>query len=130
MVDQSKQDEDPLGIPVDQTWFRGMVGSLMYLIASRPDLVFILCMCARLSRYLEKYVRKCSVSWRKINELAIEEAEKHCYLNNREVLSLSLATMSSTLGQSTSTYVTISLETSYFRLQPAFQYEESLSPKR
>ncbi|GJX85227.1 integrase, catalytic region, zinc finger, CCHC-type containing protein [Tanacetum coccineum] len=103
MVDQSKQDEDPLGIPVDQT---------------------------RLSRYLEKYVRKCSVSWRKINELAIEEAEKHCYLNNREVLSLSLATMSSTLGQSTSTYVTISLETSYFRLQPAFQYEESLSPRR
>nr|GEV75609.1 hypothetical protein [Tanacetum cinerariifolium] len=38
--------EDPLGVPVDQTRFRSMVGSLMYLIASRPDLVFVVCMCA------------------------------------------------------------------------------------
>ncbi|GKF51324.1 retrovirus-related pol polyprotein from transposon TNT 1-94 [Tanacetum coccineum] len=46
-MDTSKLDEDPLGIPVDQTQFRGMVGSLMYLTASRPDLVFAVCMCAR-----------------------------------------------------------------------------------
>ncbi|GJS77850.1 integrase, catalytic region, zinc finger, CCHC-type containing protein [Tanacetum coccineum] len=38
MVDRSKLDEDPLGILVDQTRFKGMVGSLMYLIASRPNL--------------------------------------------------------------------------------------------
>ncbi|GKB04221.1 retrovirus-related pol polyprotein from transposon TNT 1-94 [Tanacetum coccineum] len=43
MVDRLKLDEDPLGIPVDQTRFRSMVGSLMYLTASRPYLVF---MCA------------------------------------------------------------------------------------
>ncbi|GJW60192.1 hypothetical protein Tco_0109527 [Tanacetum coccineum] len=49
MVDRSKLDEDPLGIPVDQTRFRGMVGSLMYLTASRPDLVFIMYMCARIN---------------------------------------------------------------------------------
>ncbi|GKF90872.1 hypothetical protein Tco_0274573, partial [Tanacetum coccineum] len=47
MVDQLKLDEDLMGIPVDQTQFRGMVGSLMYLTASRPDLVFAVCMCAR-----------------------------------------------------------------------------------
>nr|GEX27626.1 uncharacterized mitochondrial protein AtMg00810-like [Tanacetum cinerariifolium] len=47
MVDRSKLDEDPLGIPVDQTWFRGMVGLLMYHTTSRPDLVFSVCMCAR-----------------------------------------------------------------------------------
>ncbi|GKC77685.1 hypothetical protein Tco_1128459 [Tanacetum coccineum] len=47
MVDQLKLDEDPLGIPVDQTQFRSMVGSLMYLTASRPDFVFVVCMCAR-----------------------------------------------------------------------------------
>ncbi|GJW78273.1 hypothetical protein Tco_0139955 [Tanacetum coccineum] len=47
MVNRSKLDEDPLGILVDQTQFRGMVGSLMYLTASRPDLVFIMCMCAK-----------------------------------------------------------------------------------
>ncbi|GKD74989.1 hypothetical protein Tco_1333271, partial [Tanacetum coccineum] len=47
MVDQLKLDEDPLGIPVNQTRFRSMVGSLMYLTASRPNLVFSVCMCAR-----------------------------------------------------------------------------------
>ncbi|GKF78776.1 hypothetical protein Tco_0234344, partial [Tanacetum coccineum] len=47
MVDRLKLDEDPLGIPVDQTRFRSMVGSLMYLTASRPDMVFAVCMCAR-----------------------------------------------------------------------------------
>ncbi|GJZ23190.1 hypothetical protein Tco_0560649, partial [Tanacetum coccineum] len=36
-----KLDEDPIGIPVDQTRFRSMVGSLMYLTASRPDLVLL-----------------------------------------------------------------------------------------
>ncbi|GKE14996.1 hypothetical protein Tco_1422573 [Tanacetum coccineum] len=47
MVDRLKLDEDLLGIPVDQTRFHSMVGSLMYLTASRPDLVFAVCMCAR-----------------------------------------------------------------------------------
>nr|GEX58103.1 hypothetical protein [Tanacetum cinerariifolium] len=47
MVDRLKLDEDLLGIPVDQTRFRSMVSSLMYLTASRPDLVFAVWMCAR-----------------------------------------------------------------------------------
>ncbi|GJV68084.1 retrovirus-related pol polyprotein from transposon TNT 1-94 [Tanacetum coccineum] len=47
MVDRLKLDEDPLGIPVDQTRFRSMVGSLMYLTVSRPDLIFDVCICAR-----------------------------------------------------------------------------------
>nr|GEU54220.1 integrase, catalytic region, zinc finger, CCHC-type, peptidase aspartic, catalytic [Tanacetum cinerariifolium] len=46
IVDCLKLDEGPLGIPVDRTRFLGMVGSLMYLTASRPDLVFVVCMCA------------------------------------------------------------------------------------
>nr|GEW59841.1 retrovirus-related Pol polyprotein from transposon TNT 1-94 [Tanacetum cinerariifolium] len=46
MVDRLKLDEDLSGIPVDQTRFRSMVGSLMYLTPSRPDLVFVVCMCA------------------------------------------------------------------------------------
>ncbi|GKA91727.1 retrovirus-related pol polyprotein from transposon TNT 1-94 [Tanacetum coccineum] len=46
MVDRSKLDEDPLGIPVDQTRFRQMVGSLMYLIASRPDLDTVMVLTA------------------------------------------------------------------------------------
>nr|GEZ20752.1 copia protein [Tanacetum cinerariifolium] len=47
MMDQLKLDEDPLRIPVNQTQFGSMVGSLIYLTASRPDLVFVVCMCAR-----------------------------------------------------------------------------------
>nr|GEX08624.1 hypothetical protein [Tanacetum cinerariifolium] len=47
MMDLLKLDEDSLGILVDQTRFCSMVGSLMYLTASRPDLVFAVCMCAR-----------------------------------------------------------------------------------
>ncbi|GKC77701.1 retrovirus-related pol polyprotein from transposon TNT 1-94 [Tanacetum coccineum] len=52
MVDRFKLDEDPLGIPVDQTRFCSMVGSLMYLTTSRPDLVFaILWMRSQLTDY-------------------------------------------------------------------------------
>ncbi|GJT09664.1 hypothetical protein Tco_0856706 [Tanacetum coccineum] len=47
MVGQSKLCEDPNGTLVNPTRYRGMVGSLMYLTASRPDLVFVICMCAR-----------------------------------------------------------------------------------
>nr|GEW98482.1 integrase, catalytic region, zinc finger, CCHC-type, peptidase aspartic, catalytic [Tanacetum cinerariifolium] len=47
MVDRLKLDEDLSGTPVDQARFRSMVGSLIYLTASRPDLVFAICMCAR-----------------------------------------------------------------------------------
>ncbi|GJT63870.1 retrovirus-related pol polyprotein from transposon TNT 1-94 [Tanacetum coccineum] len=47
MVDRLKLDKDLIGIPVDQTRFRGMVGSIMYLTASRLNLVFVVCMCAR-----------------------------------------------------------------------------------
>nr|GEW60515.1 hypothetical protein [Tanacetum cinerariifolium] len=46
MVNRLKLDEDPLGISVDQTQFCSMVGSLMYLTASRPNLVLAVCMCA------------------------------------------------------------------------------------
>ncbi|GKF24737.1 hypothetical protein Tco_0077059, partial [Tanacetum coccineum] len=38
IVDRLKLDEDLMGISVNQTRFRGMVGSLMYLTANRPDL--------------------------------------------------------------------------------------------
>ncbi|GJS60007.1 retrovirus-related pol polyprotein from transposon TNT 1-94 [Tanacetum coccineum] len=47
MVEKSKLDEDPQGKAVDPTHYRGMVGTLMYLTASRPDLTFAVCMCAR-----------------------------------------------------------------------------------
>ncbi|GJV81411.1 retrovirus-related pol polyprotein from transposon TNT 1-94 [Tanacetum coccineum] len=47
MVKRTKLNEDLSEIPVDQTQYRSMIGSLMYLTASRSDLVFAVCMCAR-----------------------------------------------------------------------------------
>ncbi|GJR26915.1 retrovirus-related pol polyprotein from transposon TNT 1-94 [Tanacetum coccineum] len=47
MVEKSKLDEDPQRKAVDPIRYRGMIGTLMYLTASRPDLVFDVCMCAR-----------------------------------------------------------------------------------
>ncbi|GKB73191.1 integrase, catalytic region, zinc finger, CCHC-type containing protein [Tanacetum coccineum] len=47
MVARTKLDEDLKGRPVNPTCYRVMVGSLMYLTSSRPDLVFTVSMCAR-----------------------------------------------------------------------------------
>ncbi|GKC81718.1 retrovirus-related pol polyprotein from transposon TNT 1-94 [Tanacetum coccineum] len=46
MVDKSKFDEDLQGKLVDPTHYHGMIGCLMYLTSNRPDLVFVVCMCA------------------------------------------------------------------------------------
>ena len=37
----TESDED-----VDLTLYRAMIGSLMYLTASRPDIMFVVCLCA------------------------------------------------------------------------------------
>ncbi|GJY17776.1 retrovirus-related pol polyprotein from transposon TNT 1-94 [Tanacetum coccineum] len=55
MVEKSKLDEDTQGKAVDPTHYRGMVGTIMYLTASRPDLTFVVCMCAW---YQEKPTKK------------------------------------------------------------------------
>nr|GEW22145.1 retrovirus-related Pol polyprotein from transposon TNT 1-94 [Tanacetum cinerariifolium] len=47
MVEKSKLDEDKEGKAVDPSHYRGMIGNLLYLIASRPDLQFTICMYAR-----------------------------------------------------------------------------------
>nr|GEV46311.1 retrovirus-related Pol polyprotein from transposon TNT 1-94 [Tanacetum cinerariifolium] len=47
MVEKSKLDEDTQGKVVNPTHYCRMVGTLMYLTASRPDLTFVVCMCAR-----------------------------------------------------------------------------------
>ncbi|GJU82918.1 hypothetical protein Tco_1285283 [Tanacetum coccineum] len=47
MVEKSKLDKDPQGKAFDPTHYRGMVGTIMYLTASRPDLTFDVCVCAR-----------------------------------------------------------------------------------
>ncbi|GKB66017.1 retrotransposon protein, putative, ty1-copia subclass, partial [Tanacetum coccineum] len=47
MVEKSKLDEDTQGKVIDLTHYHGMIGTLMYLTASRLDLTFVVCICAR-----------------------------------------------------------------------------------
>ncbi|GJU44706.1 retrovirus-related pol polyprotein from transposon TNT 1-94 [Tanacetum coccineum] len=140
MVDRLKLDEDPLGIPVDQTRFHSMVGSQMYLTASRPDLVFTVCMCARgtinwelwypkdtamaLTAYADADHAGCQDTRRSTSGSAQFLGDKlvSCFQTTvlpsirfpciviTAVLLLSTATMSSTPGPSTLTYVTTSFE--------------------
>nr|GEU41920.1 retrovirus-related Pol polyprotein from transposon TNT 1-94 [Tanacetum cinerariifolium] len=59
MVERSELDEDLSRILVDQTRYRSMIGSMMYLTASRPDLVFAVCieLCSELyNRFQERVV--------------------------------------------------------------------------
>nr|GFA43936.1 retrovirus-related Pol polyprotein from transposon TNT 1-94 [Tanacetum cinerariifolium]GFA48700.1 retrovirus-related Pol polyprotein from transposon TNT 1-94 [Tanacetum cinerariifolium] len=47
IVEKSKLDEDKKGKDIDSSHYRGMISTLLYLTASRPDLQFAICMCAR-----------------------------------------------------------------------------------
>nr|GEU36700.1 hypothetical protein [Tanacetum cinerariifolium] len=47
MGEKSKLDEDKEGKAVDPSHYHGIIGTLLYLTASRPDLQFAICMCAR-----------------------------------------------------------------------------------
>ncbi|GJW18187.1 hypothetical protein Tco_0025623 [Tanacetum coccineum] len=47
MSSKTKLTRDKDGEPIDDTKYRGMIGSLLYLMASRPDIMFSVCLCAR-----------------------------------------------------------------------------------
>ena len=40
-------DKDENGKQVDQKLYRGMIGSLLYITTSRPDIIFSVCLCIR-----------------------------------------------------------------------------------
>jgi hypothetical protein len=47
MATNGHLDLDEGGKSVDLKLYRSMIGSLLYLTASRPDIMFSVCMCAR-----------------------------------------------------------------------------------
>jgi phosphoribosyl-AMP cyclohydrolase len=47
MSSETKLTKDEESESVDNTKYRGMIGSLLYLTASRPDIMFSVCLCAR-----------------------------------------------------------------------------------
>ncbi|GKD16714.1 retrovirus-related pol polyprotein from transposon TNT 1-94 [Tanacetum coccineum] len=46
MSSETKLTRDKEGEPIDDTNYHGMIGSLLYLTASRPDIMFSVCLCA------------------------------------------------------------------------------------
>nr|GEU61934.1 hypothetical protein [Tanacetum cinerariifolium] len=57
MVEKSKLEKDKEGKAVDPSHYHGMIGTILYLTASRPDLQFAICMCTRYqTRPIEKHL--------------------------------------------------------------------------
>ncbi|GJS80259.1 retrovirus-related pol polyprotein from transposon TNT 1-94, partial [Tanacetum coccineum] len=46
MSSETKLTRDKEGKPINDTKYRGMIGSLLYLTASHPDIMFSVCLCA------------------------------------------------------------------------------------
>ncbi|GJS35680.1 retrovirus-related pol polyprotein from transposon TNT 1-94 [Tanacetum coccineum] len=53
MLPPNNLGPDELGVSINETLFRGMIGSLMYPTTSRPDIQFSTCLCARKVSMLE-----------------------------------------------------------------------------
>nr|GEW31831.1 retrovirus-related Pol polyprotein from transposon TNT 1-94 [Tanacetum cinerariifolium] len=93
MVKKSKLGEDKEGKSVDPSHYHGIIGTLLYLTASRPDLQFDICMCARYqARPTEKHVHAVKRIfrylrgtvhrglWRKAYKQVIKKAKECCFL--------------------------------------------------
>nr|GEZ66227.1 copia protein [Tanacetum cinerariifolium] len=56
---KDKLDLDQNGTPVDATKYRSMIGALMYLTSSRPDIIHATCLCARYqAKQTEKHLKE------------------------------------------------------------------------
>ena len=51
MSSSIKLDKDEKGKSIDSTMYRGIIGYLLYLTASRPDIMYNVCLCARFQSY-------------------------------------------------------------------------------
>ncbi|GKC85200.1 retrovirus-related pol polyprotein from transposon TNT 1-94 [Tanacetum coccineum] len=59
METKHKLDLDKNGNPVDAAKYRSMIGALMYLTSSRPDIVHATCLCARYqAQPIEKHLKE------------------------------------------------------------------------
>nr|GEV32456.1 copia protein [Tanacetum cinerariifolium] len=88
MVEKSKLDEDKEGKAVDPSHYRGMIGTLFYLTASRPNLQFAICMCARYqARLTEKH---CAIYGRKAYKL-VSKRQKSAAISSIEAEYIALS---------------------------------------
>nr|GEW60255.1 hypothetical protein [Tanacetum cinerariifolium] len=69
---KDKLDLDQIGTPIDATKYRSMIGALMYLTSSRPDIVYDTYVCARyqpqpIEKHLKEVKRIFRYLWRTVN---------------------------------------------------------------
>nr|GEX11528.1 uncharacterized mitochondrial protein AtMg00810-like [Tanacetum cinerariifolium] len=69
---KDKLDLDQIGTPVDATKYRSMIGALMYITSSRPDIVHATCVCAKYQahpteKHLKEVKRIFRYLWRIVN---------------------------------------------------------------
>ncbi|GJV55845.1 retrovirus-related pol polyprotein from transposon TNT 1-94 [Tanacetum coccineum] len=82
MVEKSNLDEDLQGTPVDATLYHDMIGSLMYLTSSTPDLIYAVYLCARyLAKPTEKHLNALTDYGFTFNNIPL-------YCDNKNVISL------------------------------------------
>ncbi|KAK2436365.1 hypothetical protein QL285_021363 [Trifolium repens] len=55
----SSLSKEEAGVKVDRKMYRGMISSLLYLIASRPDILYSVCLCARFQSDPRAYKHRC-----------------------------------------------------------------------
>nr|GEW10925.1 hypothetical protein [Tanacetum cinerariifolium] len=80
-------DADLSGTPVDQTKYRSIVGALMYLTASRPDIVHVTCYCARYqAKPTEKHLTASAGRPKSRTALQCLQQKPSTYLYLRDVL--------------------------------------------
>lgn len=51
MSPSTKFDKHESGKPIDSKVYQRMIGSLLYLTASRPEIMFSVCICARFQSF-------------------------------------------------------------------------------
>ncbi|GJV78520.1 retrovirus-related pol polyprotein from transposon TNT 1-94 [Tanacetum coccineum] len=89
MMDRTKLDEDIQEKTVDATHYRGMIGSLMYLTSSRPDLVFDVCMYAWYqARPTEKHLNAVKRIFRYLKDSGFEFNKIPLYCDNKSAIAL------------------------------------------
>nr|GEV26001.1 retrovirus-related Pol polyprotein from transposon TNT 1-94 [Tanacetum cinerariifolium] len=78
-VEKSKLDEDKEGKVVDLSYYRSMIGTLLYLTASRPDLQFAICMFSRYqARPTEKHLHAVKrIFWSKHIDIRYHFIKEH-----------------------------------------------------
>nr|GEZ32456.1 retrovirus-related Pol polyprotein from transposon TNT 1-94 [Tanacetum cinerariifolium] len=79
--------KDPDGEDVDVHTYRKIIGSLMYLTSSRPDIMFVVCACAHFQvtpkashlHAVTRIFRGLSILRLQINILAMQKADCYCH---------------------------------------------------